>query len=142
LIERSPGDAHASGLRNRLKTSGNVHAVAEQVPDTHHHVADVHSNTEADTAVWRDTGVRLAQRTLRFHCALHGINGAPELRKDTIARRVRYAAPVFPNDPVEDRAPLGQPLERADLVGAHEAAVAFHIGCEDRDETAADYNRV
>ena len=33
-----------------------------------------------------------------------------------IARRVRYTAPVLPNEPVEDRAPFGQPLERADLV--------------------------
>ena len=60
------------------------------------------------------------------------------MSKDTIARRVCYAAPVFPNDPVEDRAPFGQPLERADLVSAHEAAVAFDIRCEDCDEASAD----
>jgi len=53
-------------------------------------------------------------------------------------RRVCYAAPVLPNDPVEDRAPFGQPLERADLVRAHEAAVAFDIRCE----ASADWNRV
>ena len=34
---------------------------------------------------------------------------------------------------VEDRAPFGQPFERADLIGAHEAAVAFDICCKDRD---------
>jgi hypothetical protein len=76
----------------------------------------VDTNAEADAAVRRDTGVRLGQRCLRLHRALHGFNGAPELRKDTIARRVRYAAPVVPNEPVEDRAPFGQPLERADFV--------------------------
>jgi hypothetical protein len=53
-----------------------------------------------------------------------------------------HAAPVFPNEPVEDCAPLGQPLERADLVSAHEAAVAFHIRCEDCDEASADCHRV
>jgi hypothetical protein len=37
-----------------------------------------------------------------------------------------------------DRAPFGQPLERADLVSAHEAAIALHICCEDRDEASAD----
>jgi hypothetical protein len=73
------------GLRNRLKTSGNVHAVAEQVPGTHHHVADVHSNTEADTAVWRDAGVRIGQGGLRLDRALHGVHRASELRKDTVA---------------------------------------------------------
>jgi hypothetical protein len=49
---------------------------------------------------------------------------------------------VFANDPVEDRAPFGQSLERPDLVRAHEAAVAFDIRCEDCDEAAADWNRV
>jgi hypothetical protein len=49
---------------------------------------------------------------------------------------------VFPNDPVEDRAPFGQPFERADLVRAHEAAIAFDICCEDCDEASADGHRV
>ena len=39
------------------------------------------------------------------------------MSKDTIARRVRNAAPVFTNEPVEDGAPFGQPFERADLIG-------------------------
>ena len=58
--------------------------------------------------------------------------------KDTTGRRVRYATPVFPNDPVEDRAPFDQPLERANLVSAHETAVAFDIRCEDCDKASAD----
>jgi len=64
------------------------------------------------------------------------------MSKDTITRRVRYAVPVLPNEPVEDCAPLCQPFERADLVSAHEAAVAFNICCEDRDKASADCNRV
>jgi hypothetical protein len=93
----------------------------------------VDTDPEIDALVGRDACVRFGQRGLRFHRALHGINGASEFRKDTVARRVRYAAPVFPNDPVEDCAPFGQPLERANLVNAHEAAVAFDIRCEDCD---------
>ena len=80
--------------------------------------------------------------SLRLHRALHRLYSASELRKDTIARRVRYAASVFTNEPVEDRAPFGQALECADLVSAHEAAVAFDIRCEDGDKASADYNRV
>ena len=64
------------------------------------------------------------------HCT---VNGTSELRKDAIARRVCYATPMLRNDPVEDRAPFGQPLERADLIRTHEAAVALDIRCEDRD---------
>jgi hypothetical protein len=48
------------------------------------------------------------------------------------------ASSVFPNDPVEYRAPFCQPLERADLVSTHQAAVAFDIRCEDCDEASAD----
>ena len=72
-----------------------------------------------------------AKSGLRIHRALHGVHGAPKLRKDTIAGRVRYAAPVVPNEPIEDRPALGEPPERADLIGAHEAAIALHICRED-----------
>ena len=82
------------------------------------------------------------QSSLRIHRALYGVHRAPKLRKNTIARRVRYAAPVFPDEPIEDRPPLGQPLERADFVSSHEAAVAFDIRCEDCDELPADCDRV
>ena len=59
-----------------------------------------------------------------------------------IARRVRYTAPVFRNEPVENCAPFSQPLERADLISAHEAAISFDICCEDCDEASADGRRV
>src|SRR5262245_34373370 len=100
------------------------------------------ADAEADAAIRCETGVRFGQSSLRLHGALHGIYGAPELGKDTVARRVGYAAPVFSNEPVEDCAPFSQPLERADLIGAHEAAVAFHIRREDCDEASADCDRV
>jgi hypothetical protein len=49
---------------------------------------------------------------------------------------------VVPNEPVEDRAAFGQALERADLISAHEAAVAFDICREDGHEATADFRRV
>ena len=100
------------------------------------------TDAEIDALVRCDTGVRLGQSGLGLHRALHGVHRASELRKDAIARRVRDAASVLTNDPIEDRAPFGQPRERADLVSAHEAAVALHICCEDRDEASADFRRV
>ena len=87
-------------------------------------------------------GVCLGESGLRIHRALHGVHGASKFGKDTVARRVGYAAPMLPNEPVEDRAPFGQPLERADLISAHEAAVALDIRCEDDDEASADCRRV
>ena len=64
------------------------------------------------------------------------------MSKDTVDRRVCCAPFVFPNDPVEYRAPFGQPFERADLISTHETAVAFDICCEDRHEASADCHRV
>ena len=49
---------------------------------------------------------------------------------------------MSPNEPVEDCAPLGEALERADLVSTHEAAVALDICCEDCDQASADCDRV
>jgi hypothetical protein len=102
----------------------------------------VNSDTEIDVLSARDTCVRFGQGSLRIHRAPHGVNGTSELRKHAIASRVRYAAPVLPNEPVEDCAAFGQPFERADLVGAHETAVALNICCEDCDEASADFRRV
>jgi hypothetical protein len=130
-------------LRQRLQTRRDVNCVSEQVARSHHHVTDVDTNPKLDAAIGCETGVRFGQGGLRLHRALHRFYSASELGKDTITRRVRYAAPVFPNDPVDDCAPFSQAFERADLVSAHEAAVALHICCEDRNEASADcYRRV
>ena len=90
----------------------------------------------------RESPICQGQGSLRLDCGLHRLNGATELRKDTVARGVRYTAPVVPNALVENCAPFGQALERADLVSTHEAAVALDVCCEDCDEASADFGRV
>src|SRR5262249_44206523 len=106
------------------------------------HVTDVHSDTEANLAIRRESRVRLGQGILCLHGALDCVHSASELGKDTVAPRVGYAAPVVRYEPVEDCAPFGQALKRADLVSAHQAAVALDICCEDCDEASADFRRV
>ncbi|TJW03693.1 MAG: hypothetical protein E5W82_32470 [Mesorhizobium sp.] len=83
-------------------------------------------------------GIRFTQGGLRFHRALHGIHSAPELRKHTVPRRVRDAAPVIRNGLVEDRTALGQRLERADLVSTHQSGIAFNVSREDRHQPSPD----
>jgi hypothetical protein len=61
-----------------------------------------------DALINGKTGVRFSKSSLRLHSALRGVHSASEFRKDTVARRVCYAAPVFPYEPVEDCAPLSQ----------------------------------
>lgn len=74
------------------------------------HIARLFADAEVDLLVGRDTCVRLSQSSLCRHRTLHGIHCACELCKDTAARRVRDAAPVYSNELVENRAPFGQAL--------------------------------
>jgi hypothetical protein len=71
-----------------LKPRGNVHAIAEEVPGAYQDVTGVYTDAEAYAAISCETGVGFGQSGLRLHRALHGINGASELREDTVARRV------------------------------------------------------
>jgi hypothetical protein len=125
-----------------LQSRSDVHALAEEVPSAHDHVPDVHANAEANAPIRCNAGVYFGQRGLSIYGALHGLYGACELRKNAIACRIRDTATVIPNKPVEDRAPFGQPFERADLIRAHKAAVALNICCEDCDEATVDCHRV
>jgi hypothetical protein len=50
--------------------------------------------------------------------ARHSVHRASELRKDTVASRIRDAAPVLSDELIENGAALRETLERADLVSA------------------------
>jgi hypothetical protein len=125
-----------------LEPRGNVHTVAEEVPSAHHYVADVNPDAEIDVAVGCDPEFVSAKAVCAFtaHCTASTAlpNSARTLSPAVFAMRL----PVVLDEPVEDRAPFGQPLERADFISAHEAAVALHIRCEDCNEASADFRRV
>jgi len=102
----------------------------------------VDTDAEAYAAIRCEIGVCFSQSGLRLYRALHRLHSASELRKHTVARRVRYAAHMVPDELIKYGSALSEALERADLVNAHEAAVAFDICCEDCDEASADCHRV
>ena len=123
-------------MLRRTEAARQCHTVTEQVSGAHHHVPDVDPDAEANAAIRRKSGVRLGESSLRLHRALYGVNG-------TLSPAVFVMRPLCsPNEPVEDRPPFGQAFERPNFVRAHEAAVALHICCEDRDELPADCHRV
>ena len=90
----------------------------------------------------RETGVCFGQGDLRLYRALHCLYGTSKLGKNAIARRVRYAAPVVRNELIEDRSSVSKPLERADLIGAHQPAVALHVCREDSYQPPGDVRKV
>jgi hypothetical protein len=70
-------------------------------------------------------------------CRRNRVNSAGTV----VAHSVRYAAPVVPNELIGDGSALGEPHERANLIGSHETAVALHVGSEDCDELTPDRKR-
>jgi len=79
---------------------------------------------------------------LHVNRALHRIDDARKLGKHAVTRGVENA-PAIPRDKrIDDLAIRRERAQRADFVDAHEAAVAFDIGGEDRGELAFDLGRV
>ena len=70
--------------------------------------------------------------------ALDGVHDARELRQHVVARGVHDAPAVTGHRRGDHPAILGDGADGRHLVVAHEAAVAFHVGAEDRDEFALD----
>jgi hypothetical protein len=70
----------------------------------------VNANAKVDAFLGGYVGVRFSQSRLRLDRALHGIHRAPELRKNTVACRICYAAPVLSNRRVKDRPAFGELL--------------------------------
>jgi hypothetical protein len=49
---------------------------------------------------------------------------------------------VFSNEPIEDRSTLCEAPERADLISAHETAIALHVCREDSHQPPTDTRKV
>ncbi|MBR2119112.1 MAG: hypothetical protein V4458_04410 [Pseudomonadota bacterium] len=61
---------------------------------------------------------------------MNRIDRAAELRQHAVAGCVGDPAAVRRDQFVHDPPAFGQIAERPDLVGAHQAAEPFHVGCE------------
>lgn len=88
----------------------------------------MNTNAETDALVCGKVSVRFGEGSLRLKRALNRLDRTPELGEHAVASRIDDAAPVVRNKLVEDFTPFGEPSERADLVGVHEAAVSSDVG--------------
>src|SRR5262249_39792727 len=131
---------NAAGLRQSLQARGDIHTITKKITPADHHVTYVNADAEVDALVRRQAAICLGESRLHLNRALHRVDGAGELRKDAVACRIRDPAPVLDNGLVEDRAPLGQPLERPYFVRTHEAAVAFHVSREDCHQPTIEFD--
>ena len=84
--------------------------------------------------------VGCGDRCLRIDRTLNRIDRAAELCQHAVAGCIGNPAAMGHNQGVKDGAPLRQIPQRSDLVGAHHAAVAFHVGCKNRGQPALSIN--
>jgi hypothetical protein len=102
LIVGHTRNTKPTSLRKRLLSSGDVYPITKQVTGTDHDVTDMHPYAEVDLTVLRNSRVGLGQGILSLHGTPDGIHSATELREHAVACGVGYAAPVRPNEPIQD----------------------------------------
>src|SRR5215204_6501573 len=104
-----------------------------------HHITHMDADAKPELPVLRNPLVLLPQPLLYLHRTLNRVDHTRELREHTVARRVRYAAPVLAYEPVHDLPVSRERPQRSHLVLAHKTRVTGDICCEDRRELPFDW---
>ena len=135
MIECRARNAHTAWLGHRLQARGDVDAVAIDVVVLDDDVAEIDADAKPDPLGLSGALVAIDHAALDHGRTLDGVDDAGELDQRAVAHELDHAAAEFLDSGVDQFAPAAlQPLKRADLVLAHEPAVADHIGCKDRGE--------
>ena len=133
VIERRAGDANAPGLGHRLQARGDVDAVAVDVVVLDDDVAEIDADAKPDLLCFGDALIAVGHSALDHGSTLDGVDDAGELDQRAIAHELDDAAvELFDRGVDQFAAAALQPLQRADLILAHEAAVADHVGSKYR----------
>jgi hypothetical protein len=125
-------------LRKSLQPCRDVDRIAEQIAALHDDVADVDADPKPHLLGGWSIRILLGDRFLNLDGTLHGIHSTGEVGDDTIASRAEDPAPMRGDQPISDDPICGERAKRANLVDAHEAAVALDIGGEDCGELSFD----
>ena len=138
LVDRA-GDGEPAGLGQRLEPRRDVDAVAVDVAALDDDVAEIEADAEVEPAVARDLGIACRHGALNLRGAGHGGDRARELGENAVAGGLDYAAVMGGDLGLQHLAVmLGERAQRADLVRAHEPAVAGHVGGEDSRKPSFD----
>jgi hypothetical protein len=137
VVAHRLGHRHAAGLGNTFEPGRDIHAIAEQVVIVDNDVAKVDPDPEFDLPVVGDAIVPGAHVPLDFGGTFDRVHDAWELDQHPVAGQLHDAA-LMPGDCRIDQfvSMTFEAGERADLVRAHQAAVAHHIGSHDRGKAA------
>ncbi|MFO0997764.1 MAG: hypothetical protein U1F33_13870 [Alphaproteobacteria bacterium] len=133
LVPYDAAHPDAARLSERFETSRDIDAITVNVAALDDHVADVDADAELDALTLRDICVPRGHPSLDLNGAGDGIDDARELDECAIAHQLDDPPAARCDRGVDEVPAVGlEALERADLVLAHEARVAHHIGSEDR----------
>ena len=139
LVAGRARDADAARRRQRFDARRHVNAVAVDVVAHDDDVADVDADAEHDAPVLRNVGVSRRHRALDFHGALHRLDHAGILDEQPVAHLLDDAAAVLRDRAIDQRFAVRlEARQRADLIDAHEPAIAHHIGGQDGGQPALD----
>ena len=126
-------DADPAGLGQALQTGGDVHAVAVDVVALDDDVADVDADPIENLTVLGHACVALPHGALELDGEAHRVDDAGELHQGAVAHELDGAAAVLRGLWLDELLAVGlERGERARLVLAHQAAIADHVGGEDR----------
>src|SRR5262249_3655500 len=114
----------------------NVDPVAVVTLPFNDDITEVDANAELHPTVGRQLGVAMLQLLLDLDRTLHRVYHTRKFSQQVIAGRVYYSATVPPDEGGHHLAVGGQGADGGFFILAHEAAVAFNIGTEDRGELA------
>jgi hypothetical protein len=138
LILHGTRDANRARLRKSLQAGRNIDGIAKKIVALHDDIADMDADAETHLLGGRSIRILLCDRLLNLDGTLHGVHSTGEVRDQAVARRIEDPTPMRGYQPIRDDPVCGEGAERADLIEAHQAAVAFDIGGEDRSELSFD----
>ncbi len=139
LVMDGAGDGDAARLGQRLEPRRDIDTVAENVAALDDDVAEIYADAEFEAAVGQNLGIARRHRALNGGGAADGGDHALELGQEAVAGGLDQAALMRGDHGLEHRAAMRvERAQRADLVAAHEPAIAHHVGHHDGGEPALD----
>ena len=129
VIECRAGDANTAWLGHCFQARRNIHAISIDVVALDDDVAEIDADAKPELPGFGGVLVVDGHPALYHSSTLDGLDDAGELDERAVAHELDHAAVVLLDLGLDQfaTAPL-QSLERTDLVLAHEAAVANHVG--------------
>src|SRR6266851_3954743 len=84
MIVRRRRDADAAGLSDTFKPCSDVNAVTKNVMRLNNHVADIDSDTESNTSIFRITGCNFLDAGLELHSGPNRFDHTRKLRQEAV----------------------------------------------------------